>query len=96
MGQPMLSWTVDAALKSQMFDKVVVSTDNQEIADIALAAGAQVPFLRARYADAHSTVSEAVYEALVQSELYWQTSFDVVCQLMPNCPLRGEKEIRLR
>lgn len=94
MGRPMLAWTVDAALSSGQFDKVLVSTNDEEIAQVARVAGAEVPFLRIRHADDHASVSEAVLAALEQSEKHWHKAFEVVCQLMPNCPLRGSDDIR--
>jgi pseudaminic acid cytidylyltransferase len=45
-GRPMIAWSIDAALKSGCFDQVVVSTDDDEIAAVARAEGASVPFLR--------------------------------------------------
>lgn len=45
-GQPMLAWSVQAALQSGCFDQVIVSTDDAEIADVARAHGAAVPFMR--------------------------------------------------
>ena len=45
-GRPMIAWSIDAALQSGCFDRVIVSTDDAEIADVAQAAGASVPFLR--------------------------------------------------
>lgn len=45
-GKPLISWTVDVAIASGCFDAVWVSTDDSEIADAAMTAGAQVPFLR--------------------------------------------------
>lgn len=42
----MIAWSVGAAIESQCFDRIIVSTDDQEIADIAKACGAEVPFLR--------------------------------------------------
>lgn len=45
-GKPMLAWSVDAALQSTVFDRVLVSTDDEEIAAVARAAGAEVPFIR--------------------------------------------------
>lgn len=45
-GQPMIAWSIQAALKSNCFDRVIVSTDDQEIADVAKAFGAEVPFMR--------------------------------------------------
>lgn len=45
-GKPMLAWAIEAALESQCFDRIVVSTDDEEIATAALDCGAEVPFLR--------------------------------------------------
>ena len=45
-GRPMIAWSIDAALRSGCFDRVVVSTDDAEIAAVARAEGATVPFLR--------------------------------------------------
>ena len=45
-GKPMISWSIDAALQSGCFDRIVVSTDDVEIAEVAVACGAEVPFMR--------------------------------------------------
>ena len=45
-GKPMIAWSIAAAHDCELFDKVVVSTDDHEIAKIARAAGAEVPFMR--------------------------------------------------
>ena len=45
-GKPIIAWSIEAAIKSQCFDKVIVSTDDQEIAEIAKSFGAEVPFMR--------------------------------------------------
>ncbi len=92
--RPMIGWTIEAALESKVFDTVLVSTDNAEIAEIAREEGAEVPFLRDAYADDRSPVSEAIVAALGQAERHYRTSFTSVAQLMPNCPLRGAGEIR--
>lgn len=93
MGRPMIHWTIESALQSKLFEIVLVSTDDEEIADYARIAGAEVPFLRKSNADDHSTVSDAVLTALLQAKDFYNCSFDVVAQLMPNCPLRGANEI---
>lgn len=92
-GRPMLAWTVEAALSAGAFERVVVSTDDAEIAEIAIAAGAAVPFLRDTAADDLSGVSSATLRALEQAEYHWNTQYDVVCQLMANCPLRDAEDI---
>lgn len=93
-GLPMLAWTVKSALNSALFQRVIVSTDDQEIADIALKFGAEVPFLRVVAADDQATSSEATQAALRQAEEYWGERYDTVVQLMANCPLRTSDDIR--
>lgn len=93
-GRPMIGWTIEAALESGVFDRVLVSTDDADIADCARAEGAEVPFLRDAHADDQSPVSEAIITALHQAERHYGTSFSSVAQLMPNCPLRGADAIR--
>jgi N-acylneuraminate cytidylyltransferase len=64
-GKPMLAWSVEAALESGLFDTVMVSTDSEEIADVARAWGASVPFLRsARTADDHAIILDVMAEVV--------------------------------
>lgn len=93
-GKPMIAWTIAAALKSQCFDHVLVSTDSEEIAEVSIAAGATAPFLRQENADDAAPSSMATISALKQAEAHWHTRFDRVAQLMPNCPLRDAAHIR--
>ena len=48
-GKPIIEWSIEAARKSQVFDRIIVSTDNLEIAEVAKTAGADVPFVRPQY-----------------------------------------------
>lgn len=65
LGKPMLSYAVDAALQSGLFDEVMVSTDDEEIAAIAKASGAKVPFMRsAATANDHATTRDVLSEVL--------------------------------
>lgn len=64
-GRPMIGWSIEAALESALFDRVVVSTDDDEIAEIARACGAEVPFRRpAELADHHTATRPVVLHAL--------------------------------
>ncbi len=92
-GKPLVAWTIEAALRSRKFDKVLLSTDSQEIAEIGIEYGAEVPFLRNRASDDHASSSEATLAALDQAEAYWGKSFAVVAQLMANCPLRTSQHV---
>ena len=89
MGIPMIAWTIQSALKSNLFDDVIVSTDDPEIAEISKNYGASVPFLREDYTDDFSNVSDVTYYTLKKINL----EYDLVVMLMPNCPLRNYKDI---
>ena len=45
-GKPMIAWAIGHALQSELFDKIIVSTDDEDVADVARAAGAETPFIR--------------------------------------------------
>jgi len=93
-GKPMIAWTIKAALESGLFDRILVSTDDSLIAEVSRRAGAEVPFLRTGCADDYATVSEATIFALRQAMAHWQEQYQVVVQLMANCPLRTSKDIK--
>lgn len=64
-GRPMIAWSISAAIESGCFDRIIVSTDDQEIAEIAQQSGADVPFLRpAELSDDHATTSEVIRHAI--------------------------------
>lgn len=92
-GKPMIAWTIQAAKNTGLFDRVLVSTDEQKIADIAIEWGGEAPFLRRDCADDFSPVSEATISALHQAVDYWGESYTSVVQLMANCPLRSAADI---
>jgi CMP-N-acetylneuraminic acid synthetase len=91
-GKPMINWTIEAALNSKFIDEVIVSTDCPKIEKVSKDAGAKVPFLRKTAADDISPISEATIACLLQLEEEFEP-FDVVVQLMANCPLKSTKTI---
>lgn len=92
-GKPMIAWTIEAAKKAGGFARVVVSTDDPAIADVARRYGAEVPFLRKHYADDVSPVSLATIGTLQQLREEMDEEYEVAVQLMPNCPLRDASHI---
>jgi N-acylneuraminate cytidylyltransferase len=94
-GKPLLAWSIEAALQSGCYDKVLLSTDDPEIASIGEAFGASVPFLREEAMDDFASSSDATLAALGQAEKHWGLKFDLVSQLMANCPLRDAKDINM-
>ena len=72
-GRPIIEWPISVALESGHFDQIIVSTDDTEIAEIASAAGASVPFMRPEnlsddYADTKSVVRHAISELKLETE----------------------------
>ena len=64
LGKPLIAYSIEAALNSGVFERVIVSTDDAEIADVAVKFGAQVPFVRdAALSDDYATSSDAVADA---------------------------------
>jgi N-acylneuraminate cytidylyltransferase len=92
-GKPMIAWTIEAALSTGLFDYVLVSTDCNDIAKVAEQFGANVPFLRNKAYDDITPVSQATIAALHQLKDFNNIEYDVVVQLMANCPIRDSKII---
>jgi N-acylneuraminate cytidylyltransferase len=79
-GKPIMAWSISAAIASSCFDRIIVSTDDQEIADIAQAWGAEVPFIRpANLADDHTDTISVVNHAIRQLMLNGQSPEFVCC-----------------
>jgi len=86
-GKPMIVWSIETALNSGCFDRVIVSTDDAEIAELAKKAGAEVPFFRpAALADDYSSTQDVIVHVL--SELEKQDVDPLlVCCLYPTAPM---------
>ena len=94
LGKPLIAYTIEAALRSGLFDRVVVSTDSEQIAAIAVQRGAEVPFLRdAKLSDDYSPVSLVTVDALNRLDPQGGR-YRHVAQLMANCPLRTSADVR--
>ncbi len=92
-GKPLIAWTIEAAKDSRLFAKVIISTEDEEIKNVAVNYGAEVPFFRDKAFDDQSPVSEAVIATLKQIEANLKEQYDVVVLLMPPSPLRTHKHI---
>ena len=93
-GKPLISWTIEAGLASRYIDDVLVSTDCQATADVALKAGARVPFMRP--AVLASDTASSVDVVLHALDFYRQEllrEFDLVVLLEPTSPLRQADDI---
>lgn len=93
-GRPLIVWTLDAAKASRLLTRVLVSTDDPEIALVARAEGVQAPFLRpAELAGDASPHIDVVLHALDWLISNRGESYDYVCLLQPTSPLRAAEDI---
>ena len=93
LGKPIIAYSIEAALKSGVFDEVMVSTDSEEIQAVALKFGAKVPFLRsAKASDDFATTFDVIEEVLIQYEMSGQ-SFDYACCIYATAPFVSSKRL---
>jgi CMP-N-acetylneuraminic acid synthetase len=94
-GKPLIQWSIEAALESGVFDHVCVSTDSEDIAEVAKRSGAEVPFLRPlELATDTATTADAVRDFINRFEVLKGDSVQFVCLLQPTSPLRTAEDIR--
>lgn len=94
LGKPIIEYSIEAALNAGVFDEVMVSTDDEEIARIAEACGAKVPFFRSEEnSDDFSTTSDVIREVLKEYENRGQR-FDYACCIYPTAPFLTAETIR--
>jgi N-acylneuraminate cytidylyltransferase len=94
-GKPMIAWSIEAAKESACFDKIIVSTDDEEIADISKAYGAEVPFMRpASLSDDYVGTIPVIQHAL-DFLLKNDEVFDYACCLYATAPFLSANDIRL-
>lgn len=93
-GKPLIAWTIESAKNSAVFDRLIVSTDDEEIAAISRLYGAEVPFLRPAEISRDDTSSLAVvlHTLAYCDALGWQP--DTVVLLQPTSPFRSAQDIQ--
>ena len=93
-GKPLISYTIEAALKSKYIDETVVSTDSLQIKKVAEKFGASAPFLRPEHlAQDESTSVDAAKHCISFYEKELKKKYDYIVFLQPTSPLRDEKDI---
>ena len=94
-GQPMIAHSIAAALASDRVDRLIVSTDDEEIADIARTYGAEVPFRRAAHlADDHATTINVIADALEWAEREESTPVEALLCLYATAPFTRGEDLR--
>lgn len=93
LGKPIISYSIEAALKSNLFDEVMVSTDDDEIAAIARHYGASVPFMRsAETANDYATLSDVVDEVLAKYRQL-NINYDNFCCILATAPFLKSEDL---
>lgn len=91
--KPMLAYTIEAAIQSKCFDKIIVSTEDHEISEIAKQYGAEVPFLRP---DLLATDTAQAVDVVIHAINFFEQNhyfFDAITMLQPTSPLRTANDI---
>ena len=95
LGKPIITYSIEAALQSSLFDEVMVSTGDPEIAEIAKQLGASVPFLRSsETSNDLATLAEVIQEVLATYNGL-NKKFDTVCCVLPTAPFVSSEMLRL-
>lgn len=93
-GKPILAYSIEAAVKSGIFDTVMVSTDDEEIAEVAKQYGAEVPFYRsAETANDFATTNDVLLEVLAEYEKRGE-KFDLGVCIYPTAPFVTAEKLR--
>lgn len=86
-GKPIIYYAIRAALETEIFDEVMVSTDSNEIKGIALKYGAKVPFMRSeKNSDDYATTEDVIMEVLNEYKNRYNNEFENVCCIYPTAP----------
>lgn len=87
-GKPLIAWTIEAARKSRLLTRVILSTEDEEIATVGKHWGAEVPFLRPQELAEDTTPTLPVLQHAVRECERQDGAYDAVCLLQPTAPLR--------
>jgi len=90
---PLIHYSIKAAIDSSIFDRIVVSTDSFDIAKIAVACGAEVPFLRPDCLATDKAMVEDVIVHLLKHVEKYDKRYDYICLLQPTSPLIEKADI---
>ncbi|MBW3003746.1 acylneuraminate cytidylyltransferase family protein [Candidatus Woesearchaeota archaeon] len=92
-GLPLMAYTINATKASKYVDRIIVSTDSQQYADIAIKYGADVPFLRPEHLATDLADESDVVEHLINWLEENKEPYDIIIKLQPTSPLRTAEDI---
>jgi len=86
LGIPIIKYSIEAALNANCFDEVMVSTDDKEIAEIAISSGAKVPFSRSEATSSDYAMTAEVLKEVILEYKNRGIAFEYLCCLYPTAP----------
>lgn len=93
-GKPIIAYSIEAALGSNCFDEVMVSTDDEEIASVAKQYGAEVPFIRSeRTSNDYATTADVIEEVITNYQIKGRY-FDIICCIYPTAPFITSEKLQ--
>lgn len=92
-GKPIIAYSIDVALQSNLFDRVIVSTDDTEIAEVALRSGAEVPFMRPHDLANDFATTQVVMEHAINWLLKAEQPVEYVCCIYATSPLMTVQQL---
>ena len=94
LGKPIIAYSIELAIQSGLFEEIMVSTDDDEIADIAIQYGASIPFKRSKEnADDYATLADVI-EEVVKKYNDNGIHFNNFCCILPTSPLISTQQIK--
>ena len=93
LGKPIIAYSIEAAFKSGLFDEVMVSTDDKEVAEVAKQYGAKVPFMRSKENSNDFAIINDVFIEVINNYKKRNVEFDYTCMIFPTSPLIQENRI---
>ncbi len=93
LGKPIIAYSIEAAINSELFDEVMVSTDDKDIAEVARKRGAIIPFIRSnKNSDDNATTADVLLEVLMDYKNIGR-EFDYLCCIYPTAPFITVKRL---
>jgi len=94
LGYPIIKYSIDAALNAECFDEVMVSTDDEEIADTAVRLGAKIPFMRSDATSNDFSMTADVIEEVLNEYGKRNQRFDYACCIYPTAPFISPERLK--
>ena len=94
LGQPIIKYSIDTAIESELFDEIMVSTDDQEIAVLSKQLGARVPFIRSKENSDDYAGTADVIEEVLNEYIKRGFSFKYACCIYPTAPFVTAEKLK--